>query len=324
MASREQGNSHRSHPRQPLRLHGAVFVSFVALAVSAIQCEDPTSSPTEHRDSNSGQQAASGPTKSKPVTPAASATAPSQPTKPVEKAVVVEILEENSDTFKRPLMVGGAVAFTEPFRVVDKTVLLDPRAAKTTDSQVLDEFSLILEKPKRPLAQCGVLVLHTIQYNGVGRRGPSRDYYAFEKLPVGVPMPAAPGGAKFQHDPARSPLPFAIAVEHIRILGDKPTKLALAAGEGGKLSVIFGDKTVLLAAGETAKLHQRAQQIAVTEKGLRNDQVRWKGKAPANPAKYLYPPRDHGVAKFTTRISIRYLGVCPVATAPEAKVGGPK
>ena len=232
---------------------------------------------------------------------------------------VLEILEQNTDTFPEPFSLGDDEAVDAPFMRIGDRVELARDVADATDPEVLEQHALVLNDPKVPLAKCRVLVAHQIAYNGTGRQGTRWRYYAFAKLPASIALPGTPKGDRFEHDPGRSRVPFTVGIADVRVLGDEAGTLTIEpTDEAGKVRVRVGEDVKDLSAGKTQVLLTRQKTIHVVEKPLARDAVTWDGPGADKLPAVLRPGRDHGRITFKTELTITYVEAASVVAPAQS------
>ena len=212
---------------------------------------------------------------------------------------VVEVFERNHDTFDAPFAHVDRVLRDVPVRFEERRVLIDPEAAVTVDPAALARYRLTLSDPQVPLGRCLTLVVHTISFEGVGRESTIRRYHAFAGRSGVLDLPRAPVsyGASFEYDPAASAASFLGALKAIRLVGGGPLRVG-AAGDGPGLEVVFGERSLRLAEGETAQLSEETRRITVKEMALNADSVEFVDSLEEVPDPVVEPPRSHGEVEF--------------------------
>jgi hypothetical protein len=218
-----------------------------------------------------------------------------------------------------------------PFVLAGRRVELPRSLVDETDPKVLDEFALTLAPEGTPLGRCTVLVAYTRHYAGVGRLGSRRSYYAFADLPARIDLEPGWSGDSMEYKPAEAELPFAIAVEAVRILPAGAKALELRAGADGALQAVVGDATQDVKADQTAKVCSEDRTIRVTEAPLTEADVEMvtpegdplPKPAHGDPNGMIEPGEDHGRIRFATTISVTYHGELPADVVETGPPGEP-
>ncbi|MBI5722959.1 MAG: hypothetical protein HZA50_03295 [Planctomycetes bacterium] len=232
---------------------------------------------------------------------------------PDRQIMVLELLEVNTDQFREPLATHDP-AEAAPLRLLEDAVEVDSALAGETDAEALRYLGLVLGEAKTPLKQCRLLVIHHVRYEGVGRTGEDQIFYAFADLPARIPLPASPQQDRYEFDPSANPLAFPVAMEDIRLLDPPGGHILLEAGaEEGTVRVRLGGREQVLRPEQEAELVSNSRTVAVIEKPLRRDAVKWDDKpAPADVPEVIRPGRDHGRVGFTTKLSLTNRGKLPL------------
>ncbi len=218
--------------------------------------------------------------------------------------MVVQIIERNTDTFASPLFEWTPERLEAPFSIDEQgTVHLLGSIANETDAANLLAHRLVLGTAGVPLAKCGALVIYSTAYVGKGRAADVQRFYAYEKFPAAIDIPAGFGGDKLEYDLEKSKQAFPVAVMEVRLIPKDPAVKVSAVGND-KITVMCAGAMKTLAAGEAAPFGENSRAIAVTELAVKSEPIGAGGGA----AVEFLPRVEHGSIQFGTVLSVQYLG----------------
>ncbi len=265
-----------------------------ALLLTAVGCRGKG-------DSGGPSSATSAPASSDGSTSQAAAAGP-----PV---AVIEVVERHTDSF--PASVGELTdaPFDPPFTIEEGGLCLLDSIAGETDPAKLQAHRLTLGSPGVPLAKCRVLLIYTTHYAGAGRNWDDQRYYAFAAGPARVAIPAGSSPDKFEYDLETADSAFPMAMMGIRLL---PADASVNCELGGddKLAVACAAVSKALTAGQGAQVLMQERTIPVTEKPVMSRPVGGGGAAVEFVAGV-----NHGLIRFTSALSVKYLGKFPTLSA---------
>ena len=224
--------------------------------------------------------------------------------------IVLQVVERHRDTFPKPLGNLSSEAADPPFIWDEGGVSWADGIANETDADRLRGRGLILETPGVAPAKCQVLVIYSIVYTGTGRQFDAHRYYAFEKLPATIAVPAGFTGDKLEYDLETADNAFPYAAMAVRLL-PKDATVQLASVDNDKIAVTFDGVSQTLAAGETASLKEASRTLPVTELAVTSRPINDKNA----PAVEFSPRVDHGLIQFSTVLSLQLLGKAPIMPA---------
>lgn len=109
------------------------------------------------------------------------------------RALYVELIETNHDTFEHRLFINATEVPPAPFRFRENRIAMAPGVGQAIAQGTHPEtFRLTLDRPDLdPARDAWLFLVHEVRYDGVGRVGGHADYYAFTSTPARVTLPAA-------------------------------------------------------------------------------------------------------------------------------------
>ncbi len=235
------------------------------------------------------------------------ATGPSAATHPAggddssAAVAVVQVVERNTDTFPNLLFEWTPESASAPFTIDEQGLHLLDSIANETDPAKLQAHRLVLGTAGVPLAKCGALVIYSTTYLGKGRAADAQRFYAYEKLPATIDIPAGFVGDKLEYDLEKAKQAFPLAVMDVRLVPKDATVKVAAAG-GDKITVACAGTSKTLGAGEAARLLETKSAVAVTEVPVKSEPIG------GGAAVEFFPRVEHGVIQFGTELSIQYVG----------------
>lgn len=246
------------------------------------------------------------------------------PRTPPSQAWMLELLEENTDTFAEALAHVDLLASSPPFVWKEGYIAVNPDIAQETDPARLAAAGLTLGDPTVPAGLCSVFVVHDIYYNGTGRNGQTVHYYAFPDFVAGGAFPKVPvtDGQSLTVGP--SDRPFIQALEALRIFPSK-TQLDIDRGDNNNVAISWGGIERILEEGTEAVLHNASTTIAVTDGGTTGDDYIFDESFAIEEHEestlVVDPPIDYGEITFETDLTIALLGSGPIAIEPIQLLG---
>ncbi len=166
--------------------------------------------------------------------------------------------------------------------------------------------------PTVPLARSELLVAHTVRFDGQGRDGVTGGFFAFPAAGGTIPscrrLPRL--GKSGNTIPPATTARFRSRAQKVRLFPGNVVRIDIRPGEGGKLVLSLGDKSLTLAPGEEAVLSDLSSELAVSEKPLM-----------AADVKSVLPGEDHGQGEIPRGCIVKFRGRFPAATQPARRRG---
>ncbi len=234
--------------------------------------------------------------------------------KVVWPVLLVELSEVNRDSFDEPLMIHRPGDGLVPFTLDNGVVHLDAAVLDTSDPEVLAQYHLTLDSKSTPLKDCGVLVLRSLKFVGVGRTESRTDYFAFKELPVNVEPVALTREVTdtLEVDPGSSSIPQASL--SVRFPGDMTALTLESVESGSSLLVKRGSDFWNVVAGDSIIVHEEKRSVRISQEALTVASLDFDGDEDIvldDPNEIVLPAEDYGSVRFSTRLELRFHGELP-------------